>query len=61
MSKYVKLKQILETLNDFTNLINNKHIAQIGHCNFGINYVNIQGQLEILNLNFKICKLRTHI
>jgi len=54
ISKYVNLKQIFETLNDFKQkkLINRKHVAQVGHYNFDINYVNIWGRLGILNFKF---------
>jgi hypothetical protein len=43
------LKHIFETLNHFKfkKLVNSKHIAQVSHCNFGINYVNIQDRLGI--------------
>ena len=34
-------------------LINNKHVDQVCNYNFGIDYVNFQGHLEILNYEFR--------
>ena len=34
-------------------LDNSKHVAQVGHYNFGINYVNIRDRLRILNFEFQ--------
>jgi hypothetical protein len=53
ISKYVNFKQIFETLKTSNKkLINIKHLDQIDHYNFGINYVNILGRLGILNFKF---------
>jgi sterol desaturase/sphingolipid hydroxylase (fatty acid hydroxylase superfamily) len=37
-------------------LINNKPVHRVHHYNFGINHVNIQSCLEILNFEFKKSK-----
>jgi hypothetical protein len=62
ISKYINLKQIFERLNNFIEKLINKNIVeQVGNENFGINYVNIQGRLEIINFQLKIYELRTQI
>ena len=33
--------------------VNSKHVAQVGHYNFDINYVNIWNCLGILNFEFQ--------
>jgi hypothetical protein len=58
----MSLKQIFETRKNFKlKTYKNKYVDQVDHYNFCINYVNFYGCLEILNLNFKIYELRTHI
>ena len=46
----MNLKQIFEALKK---LINNKHVDQISHYNFGLNYMNTQGRLQILDFEFQ--------
>ena len=50
----MNLKQISETLNNFKIKKTYQHnVDQVGHNKFGINYVNIQDRLEILNFEFQ--------
>ena len=41
VSKHLNFKQIFETLDDFKSKNCQYHVDQVGHRNFGINYVNI--------------------
>jgi hypothetical protein len=49
----MNLKQIFKIVNNFKLKIYQPQIC-IDHYYFGINYVNIQGRLEILNFEFQI-------
>jgi hypothetical protein len=51
----VNLNYIFETLINikYKKLVNIKHVYQVGHYTFGVNYVNIQGLLEILNFELQ--------
>ena len=50
----MNLKQILETLKTLNKKFSiSKHVDQAGYYNFGINHVNIQGRLGILNFEFQ--------
>jgi len=41
--------------------MNNEHVDKSSPYNFGINYVNIQVHLEIINFKIQIYKFKTHI
>jgi hypothetical protein len=54
ISKYEELKQICEILSNFNSKTYQQQIIDwIGHYNFGINHVNIQSGVKILNFKSK--------